>query len=98
MVARHDHAWISFFMAAWSLGGALRQWPIGKASDTGGGKQRAMPSSSGQHEPIAPRVGRSSGGWWRERIMGCRRTGLGKGQRAGRALVSWPAKDGRSGA
>jgi MFS family permease len=26
-------AWISFFMAAWSLGGALLQWPVGKASD-----------------------------------------------------------------
>lgn len=26
-------AWVSFFMAAWTLGGALLQWPVGRASD-----------------------------------------------------------------
>ena len=26
-------AWVSFFMAAWTLGGALLQWPAGRASE-----------------------------------------------------------------
>jgi MFS family permease len=26
-------AWVSFFMAAWTLGGAVLQWPVGRASD-----------------------------------------------------------------